>query len=270
MTAMDYVKHYITPMDSVIFFLIALGLVVLVNLILYLSARIGSKPSELHPTINSAVKYNYSKWIQRFYELFFSCSSILFFVAAYYLLDRFYNVQPYKSYLIKYDSLVLLVLIILSCVLTTLMDRVFVRLNLITIENRGPIRFMGMIYMAVIFWYIKFIYENDNYDTFIAYFLGLMIGRFVYFDASFKDFASTVGEGFKNFPLLLLALGCTAVLAYYGFKTEFLIKHIGVVTNTYIAHVFMCIAIFIVHHLHPENWIKDEEEEKDEGNLPIK
>jgi len=259
MTVIDYVKHYISVPDGLIFFGLALALIILVNLILFLCAKIkGGEPDEEFATVGAHVQHNYATWIQRFYELVFSANSILFFMSVYYLIERFYNVQPYKSYFEKYDDWILLILIILSCILTTLLDKVLIRLDLINTDNRGPIRFMGMIYMAVIFWYIKVIYENNNYDKFITYFIGLMVGRFAYFDASFKDFWYTIKKGFANTPLLLLALGCTAVLSYYGFKTEFLIKHIGVVTNVFIEQIFLCVAIFIVHHLHPEKWIRTE------------
>ncbi len=259
MTALDYVKHYVSFPECVIFFGLALALVILVNLILYLCARIkGGEPDREYVSAGAHVRHNYSVWVQRFYELVFSANSILFFMTVYYLIERFYNVQPYKAYFVKYNDWILLALIILSCILTTFLDRVLIRLDLISNDNRGPIRFMGMIYMAVLFWYIKFIYENNNYDKFIAYFMGLMIGRFAYFDASFNDFWYTVKNGFANTPLLLLALGCTAVLSYFGFRTEFLIKHIGVVTNVFIGQIFFCIAIFIVHHLHPEKWIRTE------------
>jgi len=258
MTVAEYFKHYISMPGCALFFALALALIILVNLLLFLCAKIrGYRDSDDEYTEGEAVRNTFSRWTQSFYELIFSANSILFFMAVYYLIDRFFNVQPYKSYIEKYDDFLLLLLIILSCILTTFLDKALIKLDLISTENRGPIRFMGMIYMAIIFWYIKVIYENDNYDRFIAYFLGLMIGRFAYFDASFKDFWHTVSTGFKYIPLLILALGCTAVLSYYGFmKSEYLIKHIGVVTNVYIEHIFLCLAIFIVHHIHPERWIK--------------
>ena len=257
MTVTDYLKHYISIPDCLIFFGIAFALIILVNVILFLCAKItGGKPDREYASVNERVRHNYSTWIQHFYELVFSANSILFFMAVYYLIDRFYDTQPIKSILVKYDDFVLLLLIIISCILTSFLDKILIRLDLISVDNRGPIRFMGMIYMAAIFWYIKVIYENDNYDRFITYFLGLMIGRFAYFDASFKDFWNTIKKGFLNMPLLILSLGCVAVLSYYGFKTEFLIKHIGVVTNVYIEHIFICVAIFIIHHIHPERWIR--------------
>ena len=107
-----------------------------------------------------------------------------------------------------------------------------------------------MLYVILIFLYIKFIYENNNYDGFIMYFLGLMIGRFIYFDASFRDGIKTMLEALKNLPLLILGLAYTGFMAYTGFTSDYLLVGNGVLVSTFIAHVFMIVAIFIIHHSH--------------------
>ena len=100
--------------------------------------------------------------------------------------------------------------------------------------------------MLVIFAYIKFIYNDDNYDRIILYFLTLVIGRFVYFDVSISDAAGAVKDAASNIPYLLLALGCTGVLAWYGFGTGYLLKSNSVVMSLFIAHLFMVTVIFIL------------------------
>jgi hypothetical protein len=82
------------------------------------------------------------------------------------------------------------------------------------------------------------------------YFLGLMIGRFIYFDASFREGISTILESLKNFPLLILGLAYTGFMAYTGFTSDYLLVSNGVLVSTFIAHIFMIVAIFIVHHSH--------------------
>ncbi len=268
MTAADYFKHYISLPDAAIFFGIALGLVLIINLIMFLFSHAGSgkyAADALENTSVSTFKENYAyekklyvyhrfqNLTQKFYEIVFSGNCILFFMTVYYLIERFYNVQPYKSLFTKYSSFLLLLLIILSCILNTFLDKCLIRLNYLEDEERSSIRILGMLYMLIIFAYIKYIYKNDNYDMYIVYFLGLIIGRFVYFDASFKDFAVNIGRAAANIPVMLLALACTGIMSYYGFGNGFLIKHIGVVTNVFIIHIFLCAAIFIVFHLHPEN-----------------
>ena len=272
MTIQDYFKHYLSWPEAGIFFGIAVGSVIVVNLILFLCSHFnagkhaadaldhsiaeGSVSERYEFEKRSYIFRRYRNLSQRFYELIFSGNCILFFMTVYYLINRFYNIEPYKSMLRKYESFLLLLLIVLSCILNSLLDKVFIRLSSLSKEEQSAIKILGMFYMLIIFAYIKYIYENDNYDMFITYFLGLMVGRFVYFDASFKDFLSSVGRALANFPIMILGLACTGAMAYWGFKTEYLIKHIGVLTNVFIAHIFLCVAIFIIFHIHPENFFR--------------
>ena len=267
MTVAQYFKHYISMPDVAIFFGLALGMVILVNIILFLLSYCGAgkhAASEVNKDDSKDYDYEKSNFVyhkyqslsQKFYEIVFSGNCILFFMAVYYLINRFYSVEPYKSIFNKYSSFLLLVLIIISCILNTFLDRVFVRLNHVEAEDRAAIKILGMLYMLIIFAYIKYIDNNNNYDMYITYFLGIMIGRFVYFDSSLSESIKNIGRALSNIPVMLLALGCTAVLSIYGLKTEYLIRHIGVVTNIFIAHIFLCVAIFIIFHIHPERWFR--------------
>ena len=82
------------------------------------------------------------------------------------------------------------------------------------------------------------------------YFLGLMIGRFIYFDVSFRESAQTFLEAMKNFPLLILGIAYAGFMAYTGFTSDYLLVGNGVLVSTFIAHIYMIVAIFIIHHSH--------------------
>ncbi len=188
--------------------------------------------------------------IQRFYEMVFSGASILSFLAIYYLIDRFSPAGDFRDFWDRYKDMLLLFMICLSIVFNNILDRLIIPLKKISKSERGGVRLLGMVYVILIFLYIKFIYENDNYDGFIMYFLGLMIGRFIYFDASFTDGIKTMLDAMKNFPLLILGLAYTGFMAYTGFTSGYLLVGNGVLVSTFIAHVFMIAAIFIIHHSH--------------------
>lgn len=186
--------------------------------------------------------------IQRFYEMVFSGASILSFLALYYLIDRFCEPGSFRDFWDKYKDFLLLLMICLSIVFNNILDRLIIPLKKLSRDEKGSVRLLGMLYVILIFMYIKFIYENDNYDGFIMYFLGLMIGRFIYFDASFRDGIKTMIGAMKNFPLLILGLAYTGFMAYTGFTSDYLLVSNGVLVSTFIAHVFMIVAIFIIHH----------------------
>ena len=190
---------------------------------------------------------SYEKTLERLYELIFSGASILFFIAIYYLIDRFLTYPPMRSFWDKYEDFLLLVLLVISCLFNNLLDHLLIKLKHLSDEEVASCRLIGMLYMLLIFAYVKWIYLDDNYDKFIIYFLGLMIGRFVYFDASLRGFRESIRMAAKNIYLMLIALAYVALMALVGFRTDYLLIHNGVIVNVFIAHLFMCGAIAIFH-----------------------
>lgn len=185
--------------------------------------------------------------IERFYELIFSSTFILMFVAIYFAIDYFGLATTDKSIWSKYNGIILLFFILGSVILNSFVDNKIIPLNHIRPGERASMRLLGMIYMLVIFAYIKFLYVDSNYDNIIMYFITLVIGRFVYFDASLESFQEAMSGVRDNLPILLLALMCTAIMAAFGFKTHYLLEQYGVVFNLFYAHIFLLIVIFIVH-----------------------
>lgn len=244
-----YAKHFLERPQILIFFLLSFLTLIIMYILIYIYVNLISVGTHKYER-KEYFRRNFYSITERFYAIIFSGTSILFFMASYYLIERFFDIEPYKSLWNKYRDFWLLLLIILSCVFNSIMDTVLVRLKHLSHEDKASCRLTGMGYMILIFFYIKFIYENNNYDVFITYFLGLMVGRFVYFDASFRDFLKSIVAAIKNIPLMLIGLLYTGIMCYYGFNSGYLVKHIGVITDTFIAHFFMCASIFILHHSH--------------------
>lgn len=254
MTINEYVNHYIKTKEAALFLIVTLAVLLLVLLVLFLFSKVcvgtPSKGDVSKRSASKKVEAHFEELAEEFYELIFAGGSILGFLAVYYLINRFYFVEPYRTFWDKYNDFLLLLLIVLSIVISRVVDGVLIRLKRIKQRDKSAIRLVSMLYMILIFCYIKFIYENNNYDSFISYFLGLMIGRFVYFDTSFKDFWSAIKDAATKLPIMILALATTAILSFYGFKTEFLIKHIGVVTNVFFIHIYMSVVIFFMFHIY--------------------
>ena len=249
MTLEQYWAHYTDARQMLMFLALALAFSVIcvfyILMIVSVSARFVDK--------SERKQFYYEKahnTIQRFYEMVFSGASILSFLAIYYLIDRFCEPGDFRDFWDKYKDFLLLLMICLSIVFNNILDRLLIPLKKLTRNEKGSVRLLGMLYVILIFLYIKFIYENNNYDGFIMYFLGLMIGRFIYFDASFRDGIKTMLEALKNLPLLILGLAYTGFMAYTGFTSDYLLVGNGVLVSTFIAHVFMIVAIFIIHHSH--------------------
>lgn len=249
MTLEDYLRHYLDKKEVLIFFGYALiGCLACVAFVLFAQWLIVLMSG------SGQVKNNFQKRslnaVQRFYDIVFSGASILSFLAIYYLIDRFLNIAKYRSFWDENKDFLLLLLIVLSIIFNNILDRVLVPLRKVSDSQRASLRVAGMIYVILIFVYIKYVYENNNYDGFIMYFLGLVIGRFIYFDASLKDFINTFKDAVLQLPIMLVGLAYTAFMCYIGFDRGYLLKSNGVLVSTFFAHLFMIVAIFIFHHSH--------------------
>lgn len=249
MTAQEYAAHYAVVPDIIRFLVVAVIGALLCMFIILIAVRITARGNTVlerrwdiyDRSVNMA---------QRFDEMIFSATSILSFLAVYYLIDRFATGPAFRSFWDNWCDFILLGMIVVSCVVNNYFDVMLIPLKKITRDEKASVRLVGMFYIMVIFLYIKFIYENNNYDGFIMYFLGLIIGRFVYFDASFRDSVKTIKDAAANTPFLILGLAYTAYMCTFGFKSGYLLISNGVLVSTFIAHLFMVVAIFILHHTH--------------------
>lgn len=167
------------------------------------------------------------------------------FLALYYLIDEY--VPEISSFWTEYRDLILLVFIILSVFMTNWSDIILVKLTHIKEEQKVSLRLLSTFYIICILLYIRFIYEDTNYNELIIYFISLAVGRFVYFDFTLKEFKSTMKGLAGNIPLLLLLLAYSALMCWYGFKGGFLLTSNGVIVSILIAHLFMDLSIVVLH-----------------------
>ncbi|SEA19085.1 hypothetical protein SAMN02910384_01004 [Pseudobutyrivibrio sp. ACV-2] len=239
-TTSYYLEHYFHMPDFIIFLALAMVLMGIVFFVFYLYAKGTNKTDK-------KLEHEFYYLSERFYELIFSGGSIIGFMAAYYLINRFVTEGAFKTFWDDYKDYLLLVFMVISILVNSFLDHVVLRVKHLDEDAMASIRLTGMLYMIIIFAYIKFIYEDDNYDMFIAYFLTLMIGRFVYFDASFKDFLHCIKRAIANIPIMIMALTFLGIMCLYGYSTEYLLKHNGVITNIFFTHLFIIVAMFITH-----------------------
>ena len=185
---------------------------------------------------------------EKYYELILSSSAILLFTGMYFLIDYHYLSVPSSFYAIwdEYSDFILLAALIMAIVITNIFDHILIPMKVLGDSDKASLRVAAIIYMLLVFGYIKFVYLDNNYDDIIVYFIIMIIGRFVYFDASFRDFKAVIKGFLGTLPILLLALATTALLALYGFNSGYLLKKNGVVLSLYIAHVYVIIEIIIL------------------------
>ncbi|MCR5774070.1 MAG: hypothetical protein K6G42_03180 [Lachnospiraceae bacterium] len=245
------VEAYINPdfgWTEKLFFLIAavLGISVCVFIVL-LVAKLSRDGDSYYDRSRNRV--------QRFYELIISGTSVMSFACSYVILNHIYSILqgqdvPFTSIWENWKDFILLLLICLSCVLNTLLDRLIIPLRLIDKGEKASIRMLSMFYAIFILVFLNLIGDESEYSPVMMYYLGLMVGRFVYFDASFTDFIEAVKNLFRNLPLLLLGLGLTGILTFLGFDWGYLLERNYYIVGIFYTQLFMLVSVFILHHSH--------------------
>ena len=185
------------------------------------------------------------EFIESFYEMAFASTSILLLLSLYYIIGDRINLHTVSKVWNQYKDWVLIGFLLVSMIVDRIFDRVLVPLHYISAQKRGSVRLMASIYVMLILMYIRFIYEDYNYENLILYFVMLVIGRLVYFDVTWEGFRNDCLGLFRNLPVLLLMSAYSAVVVWYGFTSGFLMKANGVIVSTLIAHLFMDICIFL-------------------------
>ncbi len=84
--------------------------------------------------------------------------------------------------------------------LTSWLDVVLVKLTHLDPEQKASVRLISVFYIVLILLYIRFIYEDTNYDGLILYFLTLTVGCFLYFDFTVRVFLKRCGACWKIYP----------------------------------------------------------------------
>lgn len=235
MSFAEYMEHYTKKPEIIYMALVALFILVVIHIVVFL--------------LSKATKGDYALAMEKYYEMILSSTSMLFFIGAYFLVEHRYFDVSGEFYEIwdKYNDFLLLLALIISIFFINFTDTFVIRLKLLYREEKATLRMMAMVYMLIIFAYIKFIYENNNYDSIITYFAIMVVGRFVYFDAAFADFLKNMKKLFLEIPTLVLSVATTAIIAWYGFSTDYLLTSNGVVLSLFIAHMFLILEISIIH-----------------------
>ena len=143
-------------------------------------------------------------------------------------------------------SAYLIAALAVAILLVDLFDHFVIPVRRLSDDVRGALRIASMVYMIIIFLYIKFIYEDDNYDSIILYMLIMLISRFIYFDVSVKELRRIVSGLLQVLPTLGLVLATTGLLALFGFGTGYLLRGNGVVNSLWIGHLFVILELWLV------------------------
>ncbi len=197
---------------------------------------------------------------QRFFEMLIAGTSVMSFSTAYVVINHVYslaqsgvtgkltaNEQALFNLWTDGKDFMLLLLILMSCVINTVLDTFIIPLKRITREEKAAIRMLAMFYVIIILMYLNLIGDESEYSPVMMYYFGLMVGRFVYFDASFKDFLAALKNMFFNLPYMVLTLTLIGLLCLFGFSVGYLLERNYYIVGFFYTHLFMLVCIFVIH-----------------------
>ena len=256
MTIEAYINPDFTTIQKIIFFVMALiGLIGCIALIV-LSMKISTSMMKKSERDYEFYERSHNR-VQRFYEMIISGTSVISFSCAYVVINHIYSMCGTSSGgmagLVErtwadWKDFILLLLICLSCVFNTLLDKIIIPLKKVSKEEKASIRLLAMFYVIIILVWLNRIGDESEYNPVMMYYLGLMIGRFVYFDASFRDFFDAIKNALLNLPLLVMGLALTGALSYVGFSLGYLLERNYYIVGVFYTNLFLLAATFVIHN----------------------
>ncbi|WP_155839517.1 hypothetical protein [Butyrivibrio proteoclasticus] len=260
MTYKNYINPDFTLLQKLFFLLLAaFGVFLCILLIKLVNHTFSRKPrdeyekEELHNKVETS--------IQLFFEMIISGASVMSFSCSYVVFNHIYSLLmnmkgsatynqwlPFINIWSDGKDFALLLLICLSCVLNTILDKFIIPLKKIDKQKKASIRMLGMFYVIIILICLNMIGDESEYSPVMMYYLGLMVGRFVYFDASFMDFIGALKNILSNLHLLIMGLLLTGALCLIGFNLGYLLERNYYIVGIFYTHLFMLIVVFLYHH----------------------
>ena len=275
MTIDAYINPDFTLPKKLIFLLLALVGIIICDFLILGGCELVTNCRD-RETRKYLISERFHNSVQLLYEMIISATSVMSFACAYVVLNHVYSLIQGTSqsgilgqFMFIWENwkdFVLLLLICLSCVLNTILDKLIIPLKRLSRDDIASIRMLAMFYVIVILLFLNVIGDESEYSPVMMYYLGLMIGRFVYFDASFKDFIHAMKNIFVKSPLFVLGLALSGLLCYFGFEAGFLLERNYFIVGAFYTHLFLLVAVFIFHHSHILNFIIKTEKKPEESD----
>ncbi len=272
MTIQAYTNPDFTWSKKLIFFMVALLAILFGNLLIY-AWNLILEPGKDRNSIERR-QDSYFHMSEYFYELIISATSVMSFACAYVVFNHIFSLCSTSSHggwigrfvyaWANWKDFILLLMICLSCVLNTVLDKLIIPIKGLARDQIASVRMLGMFYAIIVLLVLNVIGDESEYSPVMMYYLGLMVGRFVYFDASFMDFLAAMKNMVMKSPLLVLGLSISGGLCFLGFKLGYLLERNYYIVGVFYTHLFLLAAVFVLYHgRHIRLRIKANDRDKD-------
>lgn len=174
---------------------------------------------------------------QMVFEIIICNTCIIVIMYVYYWLAK--NLL----FLEKYLGIIVLVLIIIAILLNDFLDEKL-KQDMIKEEDKGNIRLISSCSIIMLFSFLKIYFKTAEYDEFLLCYIGLVLGRFIYFDSTLKEFIRCVKNLKSYFIPLIIAFLLTGIISGIGLHLEVITTN-----NLFISLMISHFAILFFIHL---------------------
>ena len=174
---------------------------------------------------------------QMVFEIIICNTCIIVIMYVYYWLAK--NLL----FLEKYLGIIMLVLIIIAILLNDFLDEKL-KQDMIKEEDKGNIRLISSCSIIMLFSFLKIYFKTAEYDEFLLCYIGLVLGRFIYFDSTLKEFIRCVKNLKSYFIPLIIAFLLTGIISGIGLHLEVITTN-----NLFISLMISHFAILFFIHL---------------------
>ena len=199
-----------------IFVLLAIvaAIFIIVRIVLYNSRKVNENTTmeEIDEIAKEYVNRPY-EISQTVFEIIISNTCIILIMYVYYWLEK--NLL----FLGKYLGIIMIVLIILAIFLNDFLDKKL-KQDMINEEDKGNIRLISSCSIIMLFSFLKIYFKTVEYDEFLLCYIGLVLGRFIYFDSTLKEFIKCIKNLKSYFIPLIIAFILTGIISGIGLYLE--------------------------------------------------
>lgn len=174
---------------------------------------------------------------QMVFEIIICNTCIIVIMYVYYWLAK------KLLFLEKYLGIIMLVLIIIAILLNDFLDEKL-KQDMIKEEDKGNIRLISSCSIIMLFSFLKIYFKTAEYDEFLLCYIGLVLGRFIYFDSTLKEFIRCVKNLKSYFIPLIIAFLLTGIISGIGLHLEVITTN-----NLFISLMISHFAILFFIHL---------------------
>lgn len=211
---------------------------IIVRIILYNSRKVNENTTmeEIKAIAKEYVNRPY-EISQTVFEIIICNTCIIVIMYVYYWLAK--NLL----FLEKYLGIIMLVLIIIAILLNDFLDEKL-KQDMIKEEDKGNIRLISSCSIIMLFSFLNIYFKTAEYDEFLLCYIGLVLGRFIYFDSTLKEFIRCVKNLKSYFIPLIIAFLLTGIISGIGLHLEVITTN-----NLFISLMISHFAILFFIHL---------------------